>query len=127
MNALLQFIQFGIVGGGGMVIDFSATWLLKEKLRLNPYLANSIGFSLAVINNFFWNKYWTFHDNSEAVEIQFAKFLAISLIGLLLNNGAVYLLHKRFGMRFYVAKLCATGLVLMWNFGANYRFTFHPN
>ena len=44
-----KLLRFGVVGLSGMVIDFSITWLVKERLRWNKYLANTFGFSLAVI------------------------------------------------------------------------------
>lgn len=125
MSTLLQFLRFCIVGAGGMVVDFGITFLLKEKFRLNKYAANSIGFSLAVVNNFLWNKYWTFHDRSEEVGMQFLLFLTISSTGLLLNNGVIYLLLNRWKMNFYLSKFFATGVVTAWNFLANYQFTFH--
>ena len=125
MGTLIQFIKFCIVGAGGMIVDFGATWLLKERLHFNKYVANSIGFTLAVINNFLWNKYWTFQDHNEQVGMQFLLFLGISIAGLLLNNGVIYLLINRWRLNFYLSKLFATGVVTLWNFGANYQFTFH--
>ena len=41
-----QFIKFCVVGGSGVFIDFGITYLCKEWLRLNKYLANSLGFSV---------------------------------------------------------------------------------
>ncbi len=125
MKALFQFIKFCMVGAGGMAIDFGVTWLLKEKARINKYVANSTGFASAVVSNFFLNKHWTFHDRNEEVGMQFLLFLAISLAGLLLNNGVIYVLINRLRLNFYLSKLFATGVVTLWNFGANYQFTFH--
>ena len=34
-----------------------------------------------------------------------------ALVGLVLNNGIIYLLTERFKVRFYPAKLIATGMV----------------
>ena len=42
-----QFIKFCVVGGSGVFIDFGITYLCKEWLRLNKYLANSLGFLCA--------------------------------------------------------------------------------
>ena len=39
----LQFIKFCVVGGTGVVVDFGITFLFKEKLKLNKYIANSHG------------------------------------------------------------------------------------
>jgi putative flippase GtrA len=46
------------------------------------------------------------------------------VVGLALNNGIIYLLTERFKTNFYVAKLVATGIVMLWNFWANITFTF---
>jgi putative flippase GtrA len=124
MNIWFQFIKFGMVGLSGMVVDFGSTWLLKEKAKVHPYLANSLGFCLAVINNFTWNKYWTFQDHSTAITEQFTWFAGISLVGLILNNLVIYLMTNWKHWNFYMAKIIATAVVMSWNFLANYQFTF---
>lgn len=119
-----KFLKFGVVGFTGVFVDFGVTWLCKEKLRLNQYLANSIGFLCAVVSNYTLNRIWTFQSQDPAVATQFSKFLLASLIGLALNNGIIYLLNERLRLNFYVAKLIATAVVTVWNFWANYTFTF---
>ena len=42
-----------------------------------------------------------------------------------LNNSIIYLLNERYRVNFYFSKLVATGVVMIWNFWANYTFTFH--
>ncbi|MCC6459552.1 MAG: GtrA family protein [Saprospiraceae bacterium] len=123
-DLLWKFLKFGAVGFSGVFVDFGVTWLCKEKLRLNQYIANSTGFMCAVVSNYFLNRVWTFHSQDPSVATQFSKFLLASLIGLAINNAIIYLLNERFKVNFYVAKLCATGVVTVWNFWANYTFTF---
>ena len=41
MDFVFKFIKFGIVGGTGIIVDFSITWICKEKLQLNKYISNS--------------------------------------------------------------------------------------
>ena len=114
-----------MVGVSGMVVDFGLTWLCKEKLKWNRYLANSIGFSTAVINNFLINRYWTFSDSTvHDTPRQFTSFAGIALIGLGLNNLIVYFFHKKAGLNFYVSKLIAIAIVFLWNYFANIYFTF---
>ena len=120
----IKFIKFGIVGVSGVVVDFGVTWLLKEQLRLNKYIANSAGFTFAVLSNYVLNRIWTFHSADPNVGAQFAKFTIVALIGLGMNNAIIFLLTERKGVKFYPAKLIATGVVMLWNFGANYMFTF---
>lgn len=68
------------------------------------------------------NRIWTFHSSDTHVGVQSASFVA--LIGLAMNNALIYLLNERRKMPFYVSKGIATGIVMLWNFGANYLFTF---
>lgn len=119
-----QFIKFALVGTSGLFIDFGITFLFKEKFSFNKYIANSIGFSFAVISNYFLNKYWTFHDFSPEIFSQALKFLSIAIMGLLLNNLVIYLLIHHKKLNFYVAKVFAIGIVVIWNFTANYFYTF---
>ncbi|MBL7797171.1 MAG: GtrA family protein, partial [Saprospiraceae bacterium] len=100
-----KFLKFGVVGFSGVFVDFGVTWLCREKLRLNQYVANSIGFLCAVVSNYTLNRVWTFQSQDPAVATQFSKFLLASLVGLALNNGIIYLLNERLRLNFYVAKL----------------------
>ncbi|MFT6827224.1 MAG: putative flippase GtrA [Roseivirga sp.] len=120
----LKFLKFCTVGFSGLAIDFSITYLAKEKLKLNKYVANSLGFTIASTSNYFLNKVWTFNDTNPDAITQFSKYIFIALIGLLLNNLIIYLLVNKKEMTFYWAKLIAIGIVVFWNFIANYNFTF---
>ena len=126
MEFLTKILKFGIVGFIGMCLDFLVTWLLKEKLRLNKYLANSLGFTCAVINNFYLNLKWTFQvGGNQGTNVYLVKFILISIIGLGLNNTFVYLFSDRLKINFYVSKMLAVVCVFIWNFGANNYFNFH--
>lgn len=120
-----RFLKFGLVGLSGMSIDFSVTLLCKEKLQLNKYLSNSLGFCFAVINNFLLNRYWTFENNAHPFTGQLAKFVLVSVTGLLINNILLYLLLKNAKKNFYFFKLIVIGLVFFWNYFVNFLFTFN--
>ena len=119
---LLRFLKFGIVGLSGLVIDFSITWLLKEKLKIHRYIASSTGFIIAASTNYFLNRIWTFESSDPRILMQYGSFVIISIIGLGINNLFLYLFEKKFP--FYVAKLFAIGVTMIWNFLANNYITF---
>jgi len=119
---LLRFLKFGIVGLSGMVIDFSITWLFKEKLKIHRYIASSIGFIIAASTNYFLNRIWTFESSDPRILMQYGSFVIISVIGLGINNLFLYLFEKK--LSFYVAKLFAIGVTMIWNFLANNYITF---
>jgi len=120
-----RILKFGLVGITGMAIDFSVTWLCKEKIGFNKYLSNSSGFCCAVTSNFLLNRYWTFANSTHPFTIQFATFALVSLTGLLINNFFLYLLSKYINTNFYLIKLFVTGLVFFWNYSVNFLFTFN--
>ena len=119
-----KLLRFGVVGLWGMIIDFGTTWFIKEKIKWNKYIANTCGFSLAVINNYIINRLWTFESQSQWLP-EFGRFLLFSLIGLGLNNLLLYLFHEKGKMNFYFAKALAIGCVFIWNFFSNLYLNFY--
>ena len=119
-----KFIKFGGVGFSGMLIDFGTTYLCKEKLRLNKYLSNCVGFILAATSNYFLNRIWTFESHKEEIAVQYLQFLVVSTVGLGINSLVLYLLTDKLKWNFYFSKLIAIGITTVWNFFANMAFTF---
>lgn len=121
---IVKFLKFCVVGFSGTAVDFGVTWLCKEKFGWNKYVSNSIGFILAATNNYVWNRLWTFQSTNSQIHIEYGKFLLVSVIGLAINNLVIYLLHGKLKLNFYLSKVFAIGVVMMWNFIMNYLFTF---
>lgn len=121
----VKIIKFGVVGFSGLIIDFCITWFFKEKVKLNKYVANGLGFSFGVVNNYFLNKHFTFQDTDTDVVWQFTRFLIVSIIGFALNTGMLYLLQKNTKINFYACKALVTIIVFFWNFIANTLYTFN--
>lgn len=121
---LLKFLKFGIVGFSGIFVDFGVTYACKEWLKIQKYIANSIGFTVAATSNYFLNRIWTFKSQNPEVVKEFSEFFVISLVGLGLANLIVFLIHGKLKLNFYLSKLFAIGVVMLWNFFANYYITF---
>lgn len=119
-----KFIKFGIVGISGVLVDFGVTYISKEWLKIQKYIANAIGFTLAASSNYFLNRWWTFHSQNPEIAIEYGRFLFISLIGLGINTLVLWLLVSRGKYNFYLAKLFAIAVVTIWNFIANLNYTF---
>ncbi|PPL04677.1 GtrA family protein [Parapedobacter indicus] len=119
-----KFLRFGLVGLSGVVVDFGITWLCKEKFKFHKYVANSLGFCTATVTNYLLNKYWTFHATGQDMFFEFSKFVGFALVGLLINNLVLFLLHGKMKLNFYLSKLIAIAIVSIWNFLGNYLYTF---
>lgn len=124
-----KFILVGFLNTG---IDFGILNLLMWVLGIYSgawiILLNIIAFSTATINSYFWNKFWTFKARGNA-GIQFIQFIAVSIIGVLINTIIVFLISTYIAPVFGIsqalwvnlAKVFATGISLFWNF-TGYKF-----
>ena len=126
-----RFSRFLAVGAVGTFLDFSLLTLLKLA-GLPTLFANTFSFTAGLINNFTWNRLWTFQDAPPTDwRRQLVQFTAVSLIGLALNNIIVLSLEELLGVMlgqpewgFLPAKAVATGAVVFWNYFANRKWTF---
>jgi putative flippase GtrA len=106
---IFKLLKFGLVGLTGMVIDFSITILLKEKLNIHRYISSSAGFTVAASSNYLLNRIWTFQSSNPKILIEYSSFIIISIIGLAIN----------------IAKFFAIVVTTLWNFFVNYYLTFN--
>ncbi len=121
---ILKFLRFCVVGVTGTIIDFGLTWICKEKLHIHKFISNAIGFVVAATNNYILNRIWTWGSTNEHIGVEYTTFFVVSLIGLGLNTLILYLLNEKLKSNFWIAKVIATGFVMLWNFFANNYITF---
>jgi putative flippase GtrA len=122
---LLKFIKFSLVGFSGVFVDFGITFICKEFLKIQKYLANTCGFVLAASSNYFMNRIWTFHSTNPNIILEFTRFFIIALIGLCINLLIIWAMSGKFKVNFYISKLAATLVVTLWNFLINAYYTFN--
>ena len=126
-----RFTRFLTVGAVGTILDFSLLTILKLA-GLPTLIANSLSFMAGLINNFTWNRLWTFGDVVQSNwRKQLAQFTVVSLVGLALSNIIVLSLENVLGnmlsqpeFGYLPAKIIATGVVVFWNYFANRAWTF---
>jgi putative flippase GtrA len=93
----VRFLKFATVGAIGMVVDLSVLTASREWLGLPLSLAVGLGFSVAVLSNFTWNRLWTFPESRERpIGGQLFQFVVINIIGLGINELVVLGLHPVF-------------------------------
>lgn len=119
-----KFLKFSVVGATGVVVDFFFTFICKEKLKFNKYVANSIGFIIAATSNYWLNRIWSFESTNPDVYTEYFSFVGVALVGLAINNTVLWLVNEKVGINFYIAKLFAIGVTTIWNFSINYAFVF---
>jgi putative flippase GtrA len=126
-----QFVKFALVGALGTIVNLSVLRLTLFAWELahaaTPFafelFASSLAFSCAVVNNYFWNRRWTFRSHG-SVPLEFGKFLTVSLAGLALNALAFYVFRGRLGIHVVLSQILAIGCVLPFNFVVNKLWSF---
>lgn len=129
---LVEFIKFAIVGVLGTIVDFGVYSLLTRVFGLYYITATAVSVCAAIINNFFWNKYWTFDKGgSGETRAESWKFFVVSLFNYGFNIGITYAIveytnaEQWFGAEEdFFAKIVAIAIVLFSNYFANKHWTF---
>jgi len=129
ISLLWQFGKFAAVGFLNTAIDFGILNFLIALTGVSKGVGiipiNTTSFSIALVNSYFWNKEWVFPGRKQA---NFALFVAVTLIGLSINSGIVYVLTTYISpivvesdkLWANLAKVLATAISLFWNF-AGYK------
>lgn len=137
-----RFIKFAIVGFSGTIVDFSIFNLFSLLLKVPALYASIISFSVAVLNNYYWNREWTYPETKHLSHTsQLSKFAIVSVIGLLIRTPlfsifeepAIYLAADRLGSKLpfdpvvighNVSLAFVILIVLFWNYFANRFWTY---
>jgi len=131
----LRFIRFGIVGASGTVVNLGTLYLAQEFLfvgvspeetRLNLSLALSI--FIATINNFAWNRLWTWSDrkrhHTRSLLIQFIQYSMACWVSIAIQFVLTKLMAAE--LHYLVANLIAIITASISNYFINDRWTFSP-
>lgn len=114
---IAQIAKFGVVGVIATVIDFGVMNLLHYGLHLDLLIANSCGFVTSLVFNYLASMKYVFsHRDDMSRTREFVIFLVLSVIGLGLNDAIVVALNGLLGLEANIAKVCATALVMIYNF-----------
>ena len=129
-------MSFGTVGASGVVVDLGVlnalSYLMNIYSGAGIIALNGIAFSAAVTNNYMLNRFWTFKDAGAPAASGYAKFVTVSLGGLLINTIGVYVLTT-FVANFWgvsdalwlnAAKLAGISAGAVWNFIGSKMFVF---
>ncbi len=119
---MARFIRFGLVGGSGVAINMLVLFLLHDELGLPLSRSSIVAISLAILNNFLWNNFWTFGATGIHSR-RVVQFVVISLVGMAINLLVLNLLVAT-GVHYALANLAGIMVATAWNFYANSRWTW---
>jgi putative flippase GtrA len=119
----IQLIQFGVVGLSGYFVNLAVFALMVGPVDLHYIPAAVVAFCVAVTNNFWWNRHWTFDARHGHAGFQAARFFTVSVVALGVNLIALELLIRG-GMSDLPAQALAIGIATPVNFIGNKLWTF---
>ena len=103
-------------------------WLLTEVAGLQYLLSAAIGIETSIITNFLLNDFFTFPDRRsltvKSTLSRLFKFNLVSIAGLAINLGVLWLLTEVFGVYYLVSNIFGIALATLWNYGVNTYWTW---
>jgi putative flippase GtrA len=116
-----QLARFTAVGASGYLVTFAfCVHVLDVDYRLAAFLA----FLVAVTNNFWWNRQWTFDARGGHAGQQAFRFLVISVAAFVVNLAVLEALVSVGDLKEVVAQAIAVAAATPCNFLGNKLWTF---
>lgn len=138
-----RYVRFGLVGASGTVVNLAVLYVAHEFLfravepvGSKPYFSLALAIAVATVNNFTWNRLWTWSDRVHATSVeegqrlskrsllaQLGQYATASWLGILLQYAlTLWLAHM--GMHYLLANVLAILIASVSNFITNDRWTF---
>ncbi len=140
-----RYIKFGLVGASGTVVNLVVLRLGHEYVFQSiegnggkPYASLALAIAVATLNNFTWNRLWTWSDRVQSGDMdlsgtapsgtlqklagQLGKYAMASWFGIALQYGlTLWLAHW---LHYMLANVIAIVVASVSNYLANDRWTF---
>lgn len=119
-----QLMRFCMVGGVGYALNVSVFAACVEGFGVHHLVAATIAFAVALTNNFFWNRHWTFDARSGHAGFQAVRFFAVSVASFVFGAGLLQLLIGAGGVAAVPAQAISIAVATPLNFLGNKVWTF---
>ncbi|HWI70383.1 MAG TPA: GtrA family protein [Baekduia sp.] len=119
-----QLARFTAVGASGYVVNLATFTVCVHVVDLDYRLAAVVAFVVAVANNFWWNRHWTFDARGGHAGQQAVRFLVVSVAAFAVNLILLQLLVDAAGLKEVVAQAIAVAAATPCNFIGNKLWTF---
>ena len=120
----VQLAKFCAVGSSGYVVNIAVFSLAVEVADLHHLTAATLAFLVAVTNNFWWNRQWTFSAREGHAGFQAARFLTVSAGAFLLAAAILEGLVNGLDMPEIPAQAISIAAATPFNFVGNKMWSF---
>lgn len=94
INGFLQFVKFGLVGISNTAVHY-CIYLICSFIGLHYIMANFMAFTVSVLNSFYWNSRYVFHQTDgkkrSLMGTLIKTFISYGFTGLLLSSILLYI------------------------------------
>jgi putative flippase GtrA len=120
-----RVVRYFVIGGISAAMDFVLFAVLIKNFGVKWYYANVVSFTLVNLIHYALSVRLVFESGTRFAKHQeiLLTFLA-SVVGLLVNQLALYVLVSFLGLGVLIAKIGATGTTFFWNYMARQSFIF---
>lgn len=120
----IQLGKFLLVGLSGYVVNLAVFTFSLDVIGVHHVAAATIAFVVAVTNNFWWNRHWTFAAGDGHAGFQAARFFTVSLFAFFIQLGLLVALADAAGMPKIPAQALSLVLATPVNFLGNKMWSF---
>jgi putative flippase GtrA len=96
-TVLLQLARYGIAGFAITLAVAASYWAIAEYLRVDPMISFTIVFIFFSAVSYFTHGAFSFkgHGERDRHHVRMGRFLAVNVLGYLVNQGFIWLLVKQ--------------------------------
>jgi putative flippase GtrA len=120
----VQLGKFCLVGGTGYALNLAVFTLLAVVLDVHHIAAATAAFLVALTNNFWWNRHWTFKARDGHAGFQAMRFFVVSVLAFLFSLAMLELLISGLGVPKVLAQAISIAAATPLNFLGNKMWSF---
>lgn len=120
----IQLFKFFAVGGSGYVVNLAVFALCNGPLHFHHLVSATLAFVFGVVNNFWWNRHWTFGARDGHAGFQAARFFAVSVAAFVFAAAILQLLVTNTSIPTIVAQAISLVAATPLNFLGNKMWSF---
>jgi putative flippase GtrA len=120
----MQLVKFCAVGASGYVVNLCVFAVCVGLLDAHHLVAATAAFAVAVLNNFWWNRHWTFRARGGHAGFQAARFFTVSIAAFVFAAAILELLVSVAGVPELPAQAISIIVATPLNFIGNKMWSF---
>jgi putative flippase GtrA len=120
----LQLVRFAVVGGSGYIVNLCVFAACVHLFSIDYRISAVIAFVVAVCNNFWLNRHWTFGAKDHHAGVQAVRFFAVYVLTSAVAYAVLIALVDGAGLPKVLSQAIANGAVAPLSFVAQKMWCF---